>query len=71
MQKDQYDEQVSAPLDRSSQDKRAAKTTGARIVRCECCSAVIPSYRFNVRFEGSESLSCMVCGYANRFLRAL
>jgi hypothetical protein len=32
---------------------------------------VIPGYRFNVRFEGNDSPSCIVCGYSNRFLPAL
>jgi RNase P subunit RPR2 len=71
MQKGKHDEQVSTALDRSSQEERAAKRTEPRIVRCECCGAVIPGYRFNVRFEDDDSLSCMVCGYSDRFLRAL
>lgn len=67
MQRGKHDEQASAPLDRSSQEERAARKNEAGIVRCDCCGAVIPGYRFNVRFECNESLSCMVCGYSNRF----
>jgi hypothetical protein len=71
MEKGKQDEQVSAPLDRSSQAERAAKTTEPGIVRCECWGAVLPGYRFNVRFECDDSHSCIVCGYSNRLLRAL
>jgi ribosomal protein L37AE/L43A len=71
MQNDKHEEQISTPLHRSSQEERAAKRTEAGIVRCECCGAVIPGYRFNVQFEDGESLSCIVCGYSNRYLRAL
>ncbi len=71
MQKGKHDEPVSAPPARSSQEERAAKKTELVIVHCECCGAVIPGYRFNARFAGNDSPSCIVCGYSNRLLRAL
>ena len=71
MEKDKPDDQGWEPLHRSSEEDRAAKKAHAAIAHCDCCGAVIPNYRFNTGFKDDETLSCMVCGYASRFLRAL